>query len=292
MSDHGGAKSPRGAATYTRRGVLGGMGLAALAPWLPALSRAQGAATPAGASQLPIRTTGLEHLGMVVPDVAAAGKFYGRVFNPQLFKEQKPPLRYYVTLGVGYLALGSRANQPHAFFDHFCALVQDYDPKAMAAQLQAEGLPAGHYGIIPDPDRIGLQLLGVPGGLAKSTEPAGRIVEQDALVQPVGLDHVVLQVADLQRSLQFYRRFFGPEVASPHKDRQARFQVAGTGLVLEVAPSGQAPRVARVCVRVHPFDRKAVSRELGRMGAQVTAGPGHGLQFRDPLGLGFELKAV
>src|SRR6185437_15603950 len=143
----------------SRRALLSGLGLVALAPGAsvlaaPATPEAGGEAPRAG-SQLPLKTTGLEHLGTVVPDVAAAGKFYGRLFNPDLYKEKDPPLRYYVRLGVGYLALGSRANQPHAFFDHFCALVQDYDPRAMAEQLKAEGLPAGRYGIIPDPDGIG-----------------------------------------------------------------------------------------------------------------------------------------
>src|SRR5262249_10453920 len=158
--------------------------------------------------QLPLKTTGLEHLGTVVPDVTAAGKFYGRLFNPELHKEKDSPLRYYVPLGVGYLALGSRPNQTHAFFDHFCALVQDYDAPPMSEQLKPEGLPAGRYGIIPDPDGIGLQLLGVPGGLAKTTEPAGRIVDGEPLVRPERLTQVVLHVADLDKSLQFYRLFF------------------------------------------------------------------------------------
>ena len=102
----------------TRRMMLQALGLAALLPIVPSLSRAQSAG-----AQLPLKTTGLEHMGTVVPDVEAAGKFYGRLFNPELYKEKEPPLRYYVTLGVGYLALGSRANQPKAFFDHFSAFV-------------------------------------------------------------------------------------------------------------------------------------------------------------------------
>jgi catechol 2,3-dioxygenase-like lactoylglutathione lyase family enzyme len=269
------------------------MSLAALAPVLPITGRAQ-----SKASQLPLRTTGLEHLGTVVPDVTEAGKFYGRLFNPQLYKEKDPPLRYYVTLGVGYLALGSRPNQPHAFFDHFCALVEDYDAPAMAEQLKSEGLPAGRYGIIPDPDGIGLQLLGVPGGLAKTTEPAGRIVEEDALVQPERLDHVVLHVSDLEKSLQFYRRFFGPEAKSAHPDSNAEFRIAGTRLLIEKAAAGEPPRIERIGINVRPFDAHAVGRELTKLGAQVAADvhksthANSKLRFTDPFGLVIELQSA
>jgi catechol 2,3-dioxygenase-like lactoylglutathione lyase family enzyme len=277
------------APALSRRALLRRAGLAALAPLLPMSSLAQEGSSPV--SQLPLKTTGLEHLGTVVPDVTAAGKFYGRLFNPDLYKEKDPPLRYYVTLGVGYLALGSRANQPHAFFDHFCALVENYDAQAMAQQLQREGLPAGRYGIIPDPDGIGLQLLGVPGGLAKSTEPAGRIVEGNALVQPEHLDHVVLRVSDLEKSLSFYRRFFGPEAKSGGPGSPAVFQVAGTRLLLEKAADGESARIDRIGINVRPFDQRAVARQLSQLGAQVSTEAKKSLRFTDPFGLVMELGA-
>jgi catechol 2,3-dioxygenase-like lactoylglutathione lyase family enzyme len=265
----------------SRRHAIAGLGLAVAVPLLPREGSAQSTA------QLPLRTTGLEHMGTVVPDVAAAGKFYGRLFNPELHKEKEPPLRYYVTLGVGYIALGSRANEQRAFFDHFCALVEKYDGKAMGEELQKQGLPAGRFGIIPDPDGVGLQLLGVPGGLAKSTEPAGRIVEGDALVKPKGLDQVVLHVADMEKSLQFYRKFFGKE-AERSADR-ALFQVVNTSLALEKAPQGGPARIDRIVVKCEQFDRSGVSAELAKLGAQIGAGGGKSLRFRDPIGLGIEL---
>ncbi|MEJ0035851.1 MAG: VOC family protein [Gammaproteobacteria bacterium] len=287
-------RPPAASAELSRRTMLRGLGLAALLPIVPSLVSAQGAgAGPASgaapsAPQLPLKTTGLEHMGTVVPDVEAAGKFYGRLFNPELYKEKEPPLRYYVTLGVGYLALGTRANQPKAFFDHFCALVTDYNAPAMAEELKAKGLPAGRYGIIPDPDAIGLQLLGVPGGLAKSTEPAGRIVEGDALVKPIGLHEVVLHVPDVEKSLVFYRRFFGKEAHSSH--RAAAFEISGTRLVIEASSAGEEPRVNRIGIKVNKFDAGAVGKELTKMGATLEKGASKGaLRLRDPIGLGIEL---
>src|ERR1700684_2136828 len=57
-------------------------------------------------SLLPLQTTGLEHLGMTVPDPKASAEFYGRIFDPQLFQERDPPARYYVRMGTAYLAFG------------------------------------------------------------------------------------------------------------------------------------------------------------------------------------------
>lgn len=267
--------------SISRRHALAGLGLAVAVPLLPRESFAQSAA------QLPLRTTGLEHMGTVVPDVAAAGRFYGRLFNPELHKEKEPPLRYYVTLGVGYIALGSRANEQRAFFDHFCALVEGYDGRAMNEELKKEGLPAGRYGIIPDPDGVGLQLLGVPGGLAKSTEPAGRIVEGEALVRPRGLDQVVLHVADVEKSLRFYRKFFGKE--AERSSERALFRVVNTSLAIEKAPQGASTQIDRIVVKCEPFDRAVVGKELAKLGAQVAGGGGKSLRFRDPVGLGIEL---
>jgi len=272
----------------SRRAVLGGMGLAALPIIAPALTLAQDApASSLGRSQLPLRTTGLEHMGCVVPDVTVAAKFHSRVFNTEVHKEKELPLRYYVTMGVGYIAFGSRPNQTRSFFDHFCALVEDYDRDAMDAELKSLGLPASRR-IISDPDRIGFQLLSVPGGLAKSTEPAGKLVEGDALVEPIGLSEVVLRVADLDKSLGFYRRFFGAEAASDA--RGARFEIVGTRLLIERAQAGEESAIDRIGVKVQPFNRASLSAELTKLGAKIE--PGAGLRFRDPQGLGIELLPV
>jgi catechol 2,3-dioxygenase-like lactoylglutathione lyase family enzyme len=284
--------------SLSRRLLLEGLAVAALAPLSVARSRAQGvtlppgAAEPAAASQLPLRTTGLEHMGTIVPDVETAGRFYARLFNPEIYKEKDPPLRYYVTLGVGYLALGTHGAAPKGYFDHFCALVEDYDPKGMAEQLKAQGLPPGKFGIIPDPDGCGFQLLAVPGGLAKTVVPAGRIIPEEALVQPVRLDHVVLRTTDLEKSLRFYRTFFGEADKNTHRSRQAGFQVAQTRLGLEQASVDEMGHIDRIGIKVRRFDPKHVSRELEKMGARITRSSREGLLFTDPVGLTIELQPV
>lgn len=242
------------------------------------------------AAALPLDTLGLEHIGTVVPDVTRAAEFYSRVFNPELYKEREDPLRYYVTLDPGYIAFGSRDNEPDAFIDHDCALLKEYNRAAVAQRLEAEGLPAGRFGIIPDPDGLGLQLLGSPGGLAGSTEPAGRIVDGGPLVRPRGLSHVVRYVSNIDKSLAFYRQFFGRETRE--EDGSISFQAAHTRWVLQAAPAGEAPRIDRFGVNVARFDHEAVARALEALGARIVSSSAARVHFRGPEGLGIELLPV
>jgi catechol 2,3-dioxygenase-like lactoylglutathione lyase family enzyme len=242
------------------------------------------------AAALPLDTLGLEHIGTVVPDVTRAARFYSSVFNPPLYKERDEPLRYYVTLDPGYIALGSRADEPRAFIDHDCALLRSYDRSAMARRLEADGLPAGRFGIIPDPDGLGLQLLGVPGGLAGTTVGAGRLVDSEPLVRPRGLAYVVRHVADLERSAAFYRCFFGPE--SPDEAGGLAFRAAHTRFILRPTPAGETPRIDRFGVNVGHFDAAAVARGLEALGARVVSSTPERLHFRCPDGLGVELIPV
>jgi hypothetical protein len=56
---------------FTRREAL------AMIAAAPAVALAQG-------SQLPLKTSGLEHEGFTVPDPQKSAAFYGRIFDPQI----------------------------------------------------------------------------------------------------------------------------------------------------------------------------------------------------------------
>jgi catechol 2,3-dioxygenase-like lactoylglutathione lyase family enzyme len=283
--------------TLGRRTLLGAaLGLSALGlPVLRARAQPHPEASDPGlvARQLPLDAVGLEHVGTVVPDVTRGAQFFARVFNPQVFKEKAEPLRYYVTLDPGYIAFGSRVNATGAFIDHDCVLAESYDRVAMGKRLEQEGLPPGRFGIIGDPDGLGLQLLPI-GGLAASTTYAGALVDSAPLVRPRGLYRVVRRVADLDKSLAFYRKFFGPELAEfPEGGRW--FRVGNTFFGLEEAAAGEAPRIDRFCVNVAAggFDTVRVRAALAGLGAEVRSAPDAPmLHFRSPEGIGVELRPV
>ena len=274
-------------ALISRRTVLGGV--MAVGPALALGSRAT-AATPQG-DELPLHTTGLEHIGMVVPDVTAAARFYSSLFNPELQKEKDQPLRYYVMAGSGYIALGSRTTTPEPKIDHYCALVRGYDRDRMNARLAARGMAPASRGVVNDPDGIGLQLIAVPGGPGPTAIPAGRLVETAPLVKPIGFGSIQLRVADLRRSAAFYGNFFN--AAPSPGSGQLAFAAADTRILIRAATGTERAGVERCTLRVAPFDRAQVRKALVAMGATPEDQAGSGaLRFRDLNGLGVELQSA
>ena len=105
----------------------------------------------AAGSQLPLRTSGLEHVGFTVPEPQKSAAFYGRIFDPQIFQEMSPPLRYYCRLGIGYVAFGGNPTAA-ARIDHFCATVEDYRLEEMRAELKTQGFKGTHDPESPAPE--------------------------------------------------------------------------------------------------------------------------------------------
>jgi catechol 2,3-dioxygenase-like lactoylglutathione lyase family enzyme len=281
-------------ARISRRALLGTAAM--IGPAMMLGSRAFAADSRASAEELkgdelPLRTTGLEHIGMVVPDTEKAARFYSSVFNPDMQKEKDAPLRLYVMTGTGYIALGSRANVAEAKVDHYCTLVRGYNRERMNSTLAAKGIPAAARGVVPDPDGIGLQLIAVPGGPGPTAIPGGRLVEVEPLVKPVGFDSILLKVADVRRSADFYGHFFNTARA-PEKGHVA-FEAADTRIVLRAVASGESPGVDSYAMRVGSFDRAKVLKGLAALGATPEEkGRAGFVRFRDPNGLAVELRSV
>ena len=249
-----------------------------------------GHAEETGSGPLPLQTTGLEHIGMTVPDQKASADWYGRIFDPQLFQERDPPPRYYVRMGSAYIAFGgTSAANPTPKIDHFCALVKDYKPDEMRTAIEKAGIKmgAGRFGMPTDDDGIRLQLLPVPGGLAKTIIPSTRITTDNAAVEAIGLDHVVLAVTDLDRASAHYAQFFGSPISK--KAGQVWFQVANTRLALEPVAAGAKPAIERLCFRIAGFDKKVTASKLEKLQVETTAARDHALRFRDPNGFTIEL---
>jgi catechol 2,3-dioxygenase-like lactoylglutathione lyase family enzyme len=247
---------------------------------------------------LPLKTSGLEHIGMTVPDQEATAGFYGMIFDPQLFQERDPPPRFYVRLGTSYIAFGGFAANAHNLeprIDHFCALVRDYNAQAMRKALEEAGTPMGlgPGGMANDPDGLRLQLLGVPGGLAKTIIPSTRISQEEPVVQAVGFDHIVLAVSDLEKSAAWYRKFFGMEISRSKQPERIWFAASRTRLGLEAVPPGATPKIDHICIKVAGFDQRAITKKLKNLNVDVMPAGDEGfLSFRDPHGIVMELTAA
>jgi len=240
-----------------------------------------------------VRSPGLEHLGLTVPEPEAAAKFYGRIFGPQLFREREAPPRFYAMAGISYLAFGESATAT-PFIDHFCALVHDYRGREMRPVLEARGIQSAGVGMISDPDGLRLQLLGVPGGLAGTIVPGGRMSLDPPIVHVIGLDHVMLRVTDLEKSAAFYRTFFGNErPRTKEKPQRIWFQIGSTRLGLEAAAAGSKPAVDHFCINVAGFDHRAVEASLKQLGVETAPSNDEKLlRFKDLHGIVVELKGA
>lgn len=259
----------------------------------------------AQAPALPLENLGLEHLDILVPDTAESARFYMQVFETALHEQPfRGSIRYFILLGdlpedrqVGYIAIGAAGDRP-VQIGHYCALARSYDRAAVASALQAGGYPepAGGFGMIPDVDGIELQLFTPPAGLVTAAVPSALPVESSGLVRPLGLDNVLLQVADMQRSLEYYRFMYGTGLESPDAENPGRVWLnleADTRIGLEPAHSGESPRIVRFGIKVAAFDRERVVAGLGELSSEILSGPEEpGLvRFRDNYGITLEIVA-
>jgi catechol 2,3-dioxygenase-like lactoylglutathione lyase family enzyme len=283
-------------AARSRRRFLAAVAGASCAPFVAERVWTQGPA-------LPLDNLGLEHLDILVPDTAASARFYKRVFDTALHQQPfRGSIRYFILLGdlpadrqVGYIAIGAAGDRP-VQIGHYCALAETYDRAGVSAALEASGypVPAGGFGMIPDVDGIELQLFTLPAGLVTAAVPSDLPVESNGLVRPRGLDHVLLQVADMQRSLAYYRLMYGTglETVDPENRNRVWFELESeTRLGLEPAPQGVMPHIARFGIKVAPFDRASVVEGLGGFGAEVLSDPAgpNRVRFRDNYGITLEI---
>ena len=291
-----------------RRQVLGMLGTAG-ALGMPGLVAAQ-------TSMLPLNTPGLDHLDVIVPDVAATAKFWMGVFNTTLHAQPfQGGFRYFILLGplpesrqVGYLAIGDSRGLG-TYIGHFCTSVVDYrrDAEAIGAAMTTAFRTAGFGdfpgttgigGIFADPDGNEIQFLPAPDTLVTAAIPSDLVPGGQGLVTPLRVDHVLLQVSDLELAVSYYRILYGMESARDANAGRVTFTFAnGSRLILEgtrYTYGAAVPRIAHFGIQVAAFDRATVTAGLTALGATVLPAddePGV-LRFRDPDGITTELKAL
>ena len=255
---------------------------------------------------LPLDNLGLEHLDIVVPDPAASARFYAQIFKSALHQQPfRDALRYFVLLGdlpadrqVGYVAIGAAGGRTPAI-GHYCALAKVYDRTGVATTLQAAGFGVagpGPTGMWPDPDRLELQLFQLPAGVVTAAVPSPLAVERAGLLTPRGVDHILLRVSSLEKSLPYYRLVYG---AAAERPRDANGEVwfhleRNTRLGLVEAAPGQAPMIAHYAIKVAPFDRGALETRLRELGVSVLPTPDEPdvVRFPDNNGIVVEVRVA
>src|SRR4029079_19410123 len=164
--------------SVSRRTFMAGFGAVASLPWLGTVH-----AQAPQASLLPINTPKIDHVDVVVPDVAASARFYMGVFNTTLHAQPfQGGFRYFVLFGdlpdnrqVGYLAIGD-SRRRGTYIRQLYTSIFDYRQNSAAitsalveavdkAGLGKLTIGSGPGGIFSDPDGIEIQFLAAPGTL-------------------------------------------------------------------------------------------------------------------------------
>ena len=291
---------------FKRRSMM--LGMAAMAAPLPSFTLAQN-------SVLPLRTPGLDHLDVIVPDVEATTKFYMGLFNTELHAQAfRGAYRYFVLLSpltesreVGYIAVGASGGRG-SYIGHFCTSIHDWrrDSEAIMDGLTEE-FAAGGFGEFPgsrgfgalfsDPDGIEIQFLPAPDTLVTAAEPSELVPWHQGLVTPHGVQSVLLRVRDIERALAWYGVMYGDHNWTPDRSRAYfEFPESQTRLYLEQAryEFGQEPGIVLFGIKVDPFDKAEVSEGVEALGGKVLPMPGNTpiLRIQDPDGNIVQLHPV
>ena len=233
-----------------------------------------------------LRFTGLEHVEVLVSDVEKSAAFYARVFGNTVLKNNKTTRRY-VKLGPSYIAMDK--GQVHV--DHFCAGIPGFDVASVHSFLDGKGIayrdfPSGKDLAVTDPDGIRLQLASDNGWaqlLTGTASPEAISIGGEPVFRPTGIDHILLNVTDPEKSAAFYEKILGP--VTQRNNNRIWFQ-AGTGRIgLLKTPAGENAGVNHYCVSVEKFDYDAAVKKLQQAGVKLDPPEAAGApDLRDPDG--------
>jgi catechol 2,3-dioxygenase-like lactoylglutathione lyase family enzyme len=124
--------------------------------------------------------------------------------------------------------------------------------------------------------------------LAASGTTAAAAAQQEIDFKTANIDHVSIQVADLQRSVEFYQKMFGFKVIS--EDKPLGIIRLGIDRSL-VSLNRQSPAriVDHFAIGVPRFTKEAAARYVMQRGATALDDPYAGLHVKDPDGINVQV---
>ena len=112
----------------------------------------------------------------------------------------------------------------------------------------------------------------------------GRALAQDTPFKSTRIDHISIQVTDLPRSVDFYRKIFGLSILNEDKANEiVRMGVTSTIVSLHhKAPTGIVDHFA---IAIDDFGRESATSTLERHGLTAETNLDYGFHVRDPEGI-------
>jgi len=229
-------------------------------------------ASSAVAVDAPLHFTALDHVEISEPGSAKSAALYARIFGGPIWKNNKTERRY-VKLGPCYIAI-EQGREPFGV-DHFSVGIEGYRIADIHGFLEQRGIayrdyPSGKDLNVTDPDGIHVQLSADNTWKDLATNTASP-EPGDAGAQPIfratGLDHILLNVSDPEKSAAFYEKIFG--AVTQRNNNRIWFQAGRSRIGLLQVPAGEKPGVNHFCVSAAAFDYEAATKMLQSAGARV-----------------------
>jgi len=258
----------------TRRDALFVLGAAAVP-----LARAQGGL---------LRATRVDHVALSVSDIDKAMIFYRRLFGNEVLKDGKTPRRY-LRLGPSYMAIApAPAGEPKRI-DHFGLGIENFEAAAMKSALEKAGMKVRESNVglfVTDPDGVSVQIWADQSWKQLSNAKPEAGPKQDGLFHSRGMHHLAIQVSDMPRSTEFYRKLLGEPTPGAGNPPQPTFQAGETRILLYNPAPNKPPKIDHYSVLVDNFDAPAALKVVKDLGANAALSREGTLnEFFDPDGI-------
>ena len=126
----------------------------------------------------------------------------------------------------------------------------------------------------------GLAMLAAGGTVAAAQE--------DIDFKGADIDHVSIQVADLQRSVDFYQKMFGFSVISQDQPHGI-IRLGNTRTLVSLNHQSPAGIVDHFAIGVARFSKESAARYVTQRGARPEDDPYAGLHVKDPDGINVQI---
>jgi catechol 2,3-dioxygenase-like lactoylglutathione lyase family enzyme len=259
----------------TRRDALFVLGAVAAPP----LARAQSGL---------LRATRVDHVSLAVGDIDKALVFYRRLFGNEVLKDSKTPRRF-LRLGPCYMAIAPAPAGEAKRIDHVGIGIENLNLPALKSALEKAGMKvrdAADSLFIADPDGTSLQMSADQSWkqLKNAAPETGR--KQDALFVSRGMHHLAIQVTDMPRAIEFYRKLFGDPTPGLGDPPQPTFQAGETRILLYNPAPNKPAKIDHFSVLVDNFDATVAVGVVKALGATAELSRQGTLnEFFDPDGI-------
>ena len=234
------------------------------------------AAEPANSSAT-FRAVDLNHIAINVSDVGRSHAWYMKHLGLKPMGEAG-----FLTTGKGWLTL-FRGEKPG--LHHYCYSIDNYIPDKVVAKLKTAGLtPSRVQGgrvYFDDPDGIECQLANTILGDRLIRPDARNPADSTPTFQAVDLNHVALNVSDVQRSREWYEKHLGLQVIHDEGEQSCAL-TTGKGWVALF--KSERPGLGHYCFSVDKFDPDEAVAKLKAAGLTPKRREDR-VSFNDPDGI-------